>query len=49
MKKILFLAISLFFISNAKVNAQKNPTKVSEEYFNALKHKSVIIIILERE
>ena len=41
MKKIIFLAISLFFITNAKVNAQKKSSKVSEEYFSATKWRNI--------
>ncbi|WP_298878840.1 glycosyl hydrolase [uncultured Polaribacter sp.] len=41
MRKIIFLAISLFFITNAKVNAQKNSNKVSEEYFSAIKWRNI--------
>ena len=41
MKKYLFLAIGLFFLSNAKVNAQKNSTKFSEEYFSAIKWRNI--------
>ena len=41
MKKHLFLAIGLFFLSNVKVNAQKNSTKFSEEYFSAVKWRNI--------
>ncbi|MEO9572184.1 MAG: glycosyl hydrolase [Polaribacter sp.] len=41
MKKYIFLAICLFFITNAKVNAQKNVNKVSEEYFSAIKWRNI--------
>lgn len=41
MKKILFLCIGLLFFENAKVNAQKKPTKVSDEYFSAVKWRNI--------
>ena len=41
MKKLLFLAISVFLLSNAKVNAQKKSSKVSEEYFSAIKYRNI--------
>jgi photosystem II stability/assembly factor-like uncharacterized protein len=41
MKKYLFLAIGLFFLSNAKVNAQNNSTKFSEEYFSAVEWRNI--------
>jgi photosystem II stability/assembly factor-like uncharacterized protein len=41
MKKILFLTISLFFVSVAKVNAQKNVDKVSETYFSAVEWRNI--------
>jgi photosystem II stability/assembly factor-like uncharacterized protein len=41
MKKYLFLAIGLLFISNAKVNAQNNSTKFSEEYFSAVEWRNI--------
>jgi photosystem II stability/assembly factor-like uncharacterized protein len=41
MKKYLFLAIGLFFLSNAKVNAQNNSTKFSEEYFSAIEWRNI--------
>ncbi|WP_299046696.1 glycosyl hydrolase [uncultured Polaribacter sp.] len=41
MKKIIFLAISLFFITGAKVNAQKKSTKVSDKYFSAVKWRNI--------
>ena len=41
MKKFLFLAICIFISANAKVNAQKNVTKVSNEYFSAIKWRNI--------
>ena len=41
MKKILFLAICIFFSTNAKVNAQKKATQVSDEYFSAVKWRNI--------
>ena len=41
MKKVLFLAVCFFFSANAKVNAQKKPIKVSEEYFSAIKWRNI--------
>jgi len=41
MKKLIFLTISLFCITAAKVNAQKKSTKVSEEYFSAVKWRNI--------
>ncbi|MCG1036163.1 WD40/YVTN/BNR-like repeat-containing protein [Polaribacter sargassicola] len=41
MKKVLFLAICIFFSANAKVNAQKKSTKVSDEYFSAIKWRNI--------
>ena len=41
MKKLFFLAICVFLATNAKVNAQKKSTKVSDEYFSALKWRNI--------
>ena len=41
MKKYLFLAIGILFLSNAKVNAQNNSTKFSEEYFSAVEWRNI--------
>jgi photosystem II stability/assembly factor-like uncharacterized protein len=41
MKRYLFTALCLFFIANVKVNAQKNATKVSEEYFSAVEWRNI--------
>ncbi|PQJ79537.1 VPS10 domain-containing protein [Polaribacter porphyrae] len=41
MKKIYFLVICLFLSANAKVNAQKKATKVSDEYFSAVKWRNI--------
>ena len=41
MKKILFLAVCIFLTANAKVNAQKKSTKVSEEYFTSVKWRNI--------
>ena len=41
MKKILFLAVCIFLTANAKVNAQKKSTKVSEEYFSAVEWRNI--------
>ncbi|WP_405563090.1 WD40/YVTN/BNR-like repeat-containing protein [Polaribacter sp. Asnod6-C07] len=41
MKKVLFLVICIFFSANAKVNAQKKSTKVSDEYFSAIKWRNI--------
>ena len=41
MKKVLFLAVCIFFSANAKVNAQKKPNKVSEENFSAIKWRNI--------
>ncbi|MHB0754783.1 WD40/YVTN/BNR-like repeat-containing protein [Polaribacter sp. M15] len=41
MKKLFFLAICIFFSANAKVNAQKKSTKVSDEYFSAIKWRNI--------
>jgi photosystem II stability/assembly factor-like uncharacterized protein len=41
MKKYLFVALCLFLIANVKVNAQKNATKVSEEYFSAVEWRNI--------
>jgi len=41
MKKYFFLAICAFLSANAKVTAQKKLTKVSNEYFNAVKYRNI--------
>ncbi|WP_439131797.1 WD40/YVTN/BNR-like repeat-containing protein [Polaribacter sp.] len=41
MKKFFFLAVCILFSANAKVNAQKKSTKVSEEYFSAVKWRNI--------
>ena len=41
MKKIYFLVICLFISANVKVNAQKKSTKVSDEYFSAVKWRNI--------
>ena len=41
MKKILFLAICIFFSANAKVNAQKKVTQVSNDNFSAVKWRNI--------
>ena len=41
MKKVLFLAVCFLFSANAKVNAQKKSTKVSDEYFSAIKWRNI--------
>lgn len=41
MKKIIFLAVCIFFPANAKVNAQKKATQVSDEYFSAVKYRNI--------
>jgi len=41
MKKIVFFAISLFFVISAKVNAQKSVDKVSEGYFSAVEWRNI--------
>ena len=41
MKKIFFLAVYVFFSANAKVNAQKKATQVSDEYFSAVKYRNI--------
>jgi photosystem II stability/assembly factor-like uncharacterized protein len=41
MKKYLFLVVGLFFLSSAKVNAQNNSTKFSEEYFSAVEWRNI--------
>ncbi|MGK0453221.1 MAG: photosystem II stability/assembly factor-like uncharacterized protein [Paraglaciecola sp.] len=41
MKKILFLAICIFLSASVKVNAQKIATKVSDEYFSAMKWRNI--------
>ena len=41
MRKYLFLAICLLMSVNVKVNAQKNATKVSNEYFSAVTWRNI--------
>jgi photosystem II stability/assembly factor-like uncharacterized protein len=41
MKKYLFLAICILLSVNVKVNAQKNATKVSNEYFSAVTWRNI--------
>lgn len=41
MKKYLFLALCLLLSVNAKVNAQKKSTKVSNEYFSAVNYRNI--------
>ncbi|MFT5213602.1 MAG: hypothetical protein ACI9WV_001324, partial [Patiriisocius sp.] len=41
MKKYLLLAICLMLSANVKVNAQKNNTKVSNEYFSAVEWRNI--------
>ncbi|EAQ42479.1 glycosyl hydrolase [Polaribacter sp. MED152] len=41
MKKILFLAVCIFFSANAKVNAQKKVTQVSNDNFSAVKWRNI--------
>jgi photosystem II stability/assembly factor-like uncharacterized protein len=41
MKKILFLATCIFLSASVKVNAQKIATKVSDEYFSAVKWRNI--------
>ena len=41
MKKILFLAVCIFFSANAKVNAQKKATQVSNDNFSAVKWRNI--------
>ncbi|WP_435415452.1 VPS10 domain-containing protein [Polaribacter aestuariivivens] len=41
MKKFIFLAICMIFSANAKVNAQKNANKVSNEYFSAVEWRNI--------
>lgn len=41
MKKIIFFVIGLFFITTAKVNAQKSVDKVSEAYFSAVEWRNI--------
>lgn len=40
-KKILYLFVALLVFESYKVNAQKNPTKYSEEYFSATKWRNI--------
>ncbi|WP_299013085.1 sialidase family protein [uncultured Polaribacter sp.] len=41
MKKYLFLAFCFFLTANAKVNAQKKSTKVSNENFSAINYRNI--------
>ena len=41
MKKILFVFVCLFISESYKVNAQKNSTKFSEEYYSATKWRNI--------
>ncbi|WP_339884398.1 WD40/YVTN/BNR-like repeat-containing protein [Polaribacter vadi] len=41
MKKILFLAFCFLLSANAKVNAQKKATQVSDEYFSEVKYRNI--------
>jgi len=41
MKKILFVFVCLFISESHKVNAQKNSTKFSEEYYSATKWRNI--------
>jgi photosystem II stability/assembly factor-like uncharacterized protein len=41
MKKYFFISISLLFFVSLKVTAQKNVTKVSDEYFSAVKWRNI--------
>ncbi|WP_026775832.1 glycosyl hydrolase [Polaribacter sp. Hel_I_88] len=41
MKKYLFLAFCFFLSANAKVNAQKKATQVSDEYFSEVKYRNI--------
>ncbi len=41
MKKFYFLVICLFLSANVKVTAQKKSTKVSDEYFSAVKWRNI--------
>jgi photosystem II stability/assembly factor-like uncharacterized protein len=41
MRKYLFLAICILLFVNVKVNAQKNATKVSNEYFSAVTWRNI--------
>ncbi|QTD38841.1 glycosyl hydrolase [Polaribacter batillariae] len=41
MKKYIFLAICMISFANAKVNAQKNANKVSNEYFSEIKWRNI--------
>ena len=41
MRKYLFLAICVLLSVNVKVNAQKNATKVSNEYFSAVEWRNI--------
>ncbi len=41
MKKIALVVISLFFVTTAKVNAQKSVDKVSEAYFSAVEWRNI--------
>jgi photosystem II stability/assembly factor-like uncharacterized protein len=41
MKKYLFLAFCFFLSANAKVNAQKKATQVSDEYFSEVNYRNI--------
>lgn len=41
MKKIVLFVISLFFVTTAKVNAQKSVDKVSDAYFSAVEWRNI--------
>ena len=41
MKKFIFLSVCIFLSASFKVTAQKNVTKVSEQYFNATKWRNI--------
>ena len=41
MKKILFLAFCFLLSANAKVNAQKKATQVSDEYFSEVNYRNI--------
>ena len=41
MKKLLFIGVCFLLFLNFKVNAQKNNSKFSEEYFNAIEWRNI--------
>lgn len=41
MKKIIYLFVCLSFLANVKVNAQKNSSKFSNEYFSEVKYRNI--------